>query len=47
LLESQIVVASIARRYRLELAPGQRVETNAGATLRPKGGLYMIPHPRL
>ncbi len=41
-MEQMLVVATIARRWRLELAPGQRVEPEPMLTLRPKYGLRMI-----
>jgi cytochrome P450 len=39
--EAMVLLASIVRRYRLELAPGENVEPLARITLRPKGGLKM------
>jgi cytochrome P450 len=45
LTEATLVVATIARRYRLELVPGRRVEPHPLITLRPRGGLPMIPRP--
>lgn len=46
LTELQLVLATIARRYRLRLAPGQRVEPQALVTLRPRDGLRMLAEPR-
>jgi len=41
LQEAAIVLASVARRYRLSLQPGFPVEAQARLTLRPKHGLKM------
>lgn len=41
LLEAKIVLAILARRFRLRLAPGHRVEHEPTVTLRPRGGLPM------
>ena len=46
LMEAALMLAAIARRYRLELAPGAVVEPLATMTLRPRHGLPMIPRPR-
>ena len=43
LVEAQVVLASIPRAYRLELAPGQTIVPEASVTLRPKHGLLMVP----
>jgi cytochrome P450 len=40
-MEGVLVLATIARRWRLELAPGQRIVLEPIITLRPKGGLRM------
>lgn len=42
LAEMRLVVAMVARRYRLSLAPGFHVELDAGITLRPRHGVQMI-----
>jgi cytochrome P450 len=42
-LEATTVIACIARRWRLRLAPGTRVEPFAGLTLRPKRAVRMVP----
>jgi hypothetical protein len=34
-------VATVAQRYRLVLAPGQRIEPEPLVTMHPKYGLYM------
>jgi cytochrome P450 len=47
LMEIQLVLATLARRYRLRLAPGQpRVEPDASITLHPRGGIRMMLEPR-
>lgn len=40
--EMMIVLAALAQRYRLALAPGHEVEIHHQVTMRPKGGLPMI-----
>jgi len=45
-LEMILVVATIAQRWRLRLAPGETVTTDPGLTLRPKGGVPMIVEAR-
>jgi cytochrome P450 len=46
LAEAQVVVAAIAQRYRVRLAPGQVVEPIGLITLRPKGGMKVTLEPR-
>jgi cytochrome P450 len=41
LLEAQVIVAILARRFQLELVPGHRVEAQPLITLRPKYGMAM------
>ena len=41
MIEAQLALASIAQRYRLRLAPGQKVEQQALVTLRPRDGMPM------
>jgi cytochrome P450 len=41
LVEAQLIVAAIARRYRLALVPGQQIEVAPLVTLRPKEGMLM------
>jgi cytochrome P450 len=41
LTEAALLLASIARQFRLELPPGERVEPDPTITLRPAGGLQM------
>jgi cytochrome P450 len=45
-MEGVIVMAAIAQKWRLHLAPGKRVEPLPLITLRVKGGLRMIVEPR-
>ena len=40
-MEAHLMLATIAQRYQLRLAPGQVVQPNPLITLRPKGGLHM------
>lgn len=46
MMEAQIMLAMIASRYRLRLAPGQQVVPNPMLTLRPKYGLKMVAERR-
>ena len=46
MMEMQLVLAMIARRFRLALAPGHRVEREASVTLRPRNGVWMDVIPR-
>jgi cytochrome P450 len=39
--EARLILATVAQRYKMELAPGQRVEPYASVTLRPKEGIRM------
>jgi cytochrome P450 len=39
IMEAQVVLAILSRRFRVELAPGARVEPEPLVTLRPKGGI--------
>lgn len=41
LVEAQLILATIFQRYRLELAPGWKVEPEPLITLRPRGGIWM------
>jgi cytochrome P450 len=43
--EAQLVVATIAQRYRLRLIPGHPVELHPLVTLRPRHGMQMTLHP--
>lgn len=43
--EVQLIVATVAQRYRLRLAPGHPVELYPLVTLRPRHGMRMTLHP--
>ena len=43
--EAQLVVATMAQRYRLRLVPGHPVELHPLITLRPRHGIRMTLHP--
>ena len=45
-MEGVIVMAAIAQKWKLRLAPGQHVEPLPLITLRVKNGLLMVPQPR-
>ena len=47
LMEGPLLLAVIAQRYELDLAPGRAVEREVAVTMRPKEGLYMKLRPRL
>jgi cytochrome P450 len=42
LVEATLMIATIARRYRLEAVPGRSVDVDSGVTLQPRGGLPML-----
>jgi len=44
-IEAQLIVATIAQRYRLRLAPGHPVELHPLITLRPRHGIRMTLYP--
>ncbi len=46
MLEIKTVLAMVLQRVRLDLVPGQRVETVLRATLQPKYGIQMRPQPQ-
>lgn len=46
LVEAQLILATVAQRYRLRLAPGHEVQPQALMTLRPKGGMPMVLEAR-
>ncbi len=46
MMEARLLLATMAQRYRLRLAPGQIVGTDPLITLRPKGGLRMTVEDR-
>jgi hypothetical protein len=41
LMEMQLVVATIAQRYRLRLVPTHKVEADPSITLRPRNGIMV------
>jgi cytochrome P450 len=42
MMETVLLLATIAQRYKLELVPGQTIEALPSVTLRPKSGIRMI-----
>lgn len=44
MMEAQLIMATIAQRYQLRLAPGHRVEPRVLLTMRPRYGLPMTLH---
>ncbi len=42
LMEAQVILASVARRYRLERVPGHPVELEPAVTLRAKHGIQVV-----
>ncbi|NJN55316.1 MAG: hypothetical protein HC804_11485 [Anaerolineae bacterium] len=42
MMEAQLILATIAQRYHLRLAPGTAVELEPQITLSPRGGLPMV-----
>lgn len=46
MMEARLLLATIAQRYELRLAPGQTVDMNPMITLNPKDGLPMTLHTR-
>jgi len=46
LAEATVLLAALAQRYRLALAPGHRVEPQGLITLRARYGMKMLLHPR-
>jgi cytochrome P450 len=46
LAEAQLVVATLAQAYRLDLVPGHPVEPEPTVTLRPRHGILMTVHDR-
>ena len=46
MMEAILILATIARRYRLALASGQPLELVPTITLRPKHGIRMVAHGR-
>lgn len=46
ILENKLILALIAQRYRLDVAPGEKPLPYAGTTMRPRDGLRMVVRPR-
>lgn len=46
MMEAHLILATIAQRYRLRLAPGTVIEPEAQITLSPRGGLPMMVEAR-
>jgi len=46
MLESALVMATLAQRFRFRLVPGRKVEPEPLVTLRPKHGIAMTVHAR-
>ncbi len=44
--EAQVVIASVAQRYRFSMAPDRTVEPIGLLTLRPKHGVWVTAVPR-
>ena len=47
LTEANLILAAVAQKYRLRMAPGHRVELQPLVTLRPRYGLKMTAEPAL
>lgn len=46
-MQTRVVVATLAQRFRFRLVPGQAIEPTGGVvTLRPRRGIWMIAEPR-
>jgi cytochrome P450 len=46
LMEAHLIVAALAQRARLSLAPGQTIDPNPQITLSNKGGMHMVVESR-
>ena len=46
MMEAQLILATVAQAFRLQLLPGHPVEAKGQATLRPRWGLLMTLQPR-
>jgi cytochrome P450 len=47
MMEATLLLATIAQRFRMPLAPNQRVKPLASITLRPKNGIRVKLEPRV
>jgi cytochrome P450 len=45
-MEGVLILATLAQKWRLRLAPGQLVTPQALITLRPRHGMRMVPEAR-
>ena len=45
-MEATLVLATLAQRWRLRLAPNQTIELQPKITLRPRYGIRMVPELR-
>ena len=46
LMETQLIIAMVVQRYRLQLVPGQHIEPDPIFTLRPSSGVQVTLHAR-
>jgi cytochrome P450 len=46
MMEARLILATVAQRFQLRLAPGRRVEMDPLVTLRPKHGMPMVVQAR-
>jgi cytochrome P450 len=46
MIEGPLLLALIAQRYELDLAPGPEVQPEVAVTVRPKNGLRMLVRKR-
>lgn len=46
MMEATVILATLAQKFRLRLAPAQDIELQARITLRPKDGIKMVLEPR-
>jgi cytochrome P450 len=46
MMEAQLILATVAQRYRLNLADGYRVEPRAALTLQPRDGVMVVANRR-
>lgn len=46
MLEMQLVLSTLLRRFRVDLVPGQQIVPEPLITLRPRSGMAMSVHPR-